>query len=616
MLRLCLLKIWLFVFFSFCCGIFLLQNDGYSEHALIVVVYPTNNTIVNSHNPIFVWSNVLHGNIYYYQDFSTKDKIRLFKDPGSHDPSYTKLYTNTLLDAANYSFAAGTTNKWSLTSQGGDASVGLTFIIPLLTPPSLLLPSNGSIVNTDRPTLVWTAEEPSDVLGYEIWLWSTNAESTNILTVYGSNATSVVVSTALTNFTEYYWKVRALVMSNNNNNNNKIVEDNLHFTNLYDPFSVDTFSFIFSPKVPSGTVATSSSLFSNELQYGVASVDNNFILTNFGSLGITYTNKVIYDEKASGWWTVSNPTGFLAPNSSVIITSIVDSASILPGNYFATNKIDFDATDESLYVVANLTITQAVLIAQADNTSRVYGADNPEFTITYIGFVNGDDDVSALSQRPTVSSVATKNSSAGIYDILVSDGTASNYKIISSNGVLTITQALLAVQADDTDKMYGTPNPVFMVKYKGFLNSDDTNVLTQIPTVSCTAGVRSAVGKYPIIVNTNGSATNYVFSYSDGTLTIKGGATVQLTMASLQARGWNSHPQSGITNVVAGEWIPISAIAKKRGRYKFYKWLVDSNTVEIQDIASENTFIKLDTKATVDAVLNRRKGKLPDFILI
>jgi hypothetical protein len=82
-------------------------------------------------------------------------------------------------------------------------------------------------------------------------------------------------------------------------------------------------------------------------------------------------------------------------------------------------------------------ITPATLIATADNKSRRYGEANPVFTISYTGFVSGDD-ISDLDSLPTANTAANISSAPGMYAIDLSGGVDNNYVITLVNGTLTI----------------------------------------------------------------------------------------------------------------------------------------------------------------------------------
>ena len=90
------------------------------------------------------------------------------------------------------------------------------------------------------------------------------------------------------------------------------------------------------------------------------------------------------------------------------------------------------------FVSADLTIGKATLTATADDKSKAYGEENPELTISYSGFANGD--TKADITEPTASTVANASSPIGTYDITLSGGTATNYNINLVNGQLTVEQ--------------------------------------------------------------------------------------------------------------------------------------------------------------------------------
>ena len=57
--------------------------------------------------------------------------------------------------------------------------------------------------------------------------------------------------------------------------------------------------------------------------------------------------------------------------------------------------------------------------------------------------------------------------------------------------------------------------------YKGFVNSEDENVIAKMPTVACEAHKTSDVGVYNIGFTSEGEAANYSFVYESGVLTIE-----------------------------------------------------------------------------------------------
>lgn len=88
-------------------------------------------------------------------------------------------------------------------------------------------------------------------------------------------------------------------------------------------------------------------------------------------------------------------------------------------------------------VAQTLVVGKATLTATGEDTTREKGLSNPDFAITYSGFVNGED-VSVLDSSPTASSAATTFSNRGNYDINLSGGDDDNYDFILEKGVLTV----------------------------------------------------------------------------------------------------------------------------------------------------------------------------------
>lgn len=170
------------------------------------------------------------------------------------------------------------------------------------------------------------------------------------------------------------------------------------------------------------------------------------------------------------------------------------------------------------YVPGTLTVTRIKLIVKAENKARDYGSANPEFTLTYSGFVNGDSEA-LFTAQPVASTTANASSNAGSYDINVSGGAIPGYDLIYQKGTLTVNKAVLTVNGQDATRIYGAANPVFTAAYTGFVNGETPEVLTRQATGSTTAITASPVGTYPI--NFSGAtAANYTFTYNPSILTV------------------------------------------------------------------------------------------------
>lgn len=186
----------------------------------------------------------------------------------------------------------------------------------------------------------------------------------------------------------------------------------------------------------------------------------------------------------------------------------------------------------SLSILTQLTVT-------ASNATRTYGAANPAFTVSYSGFLNGDD-AASLGGALVCTTPATTGSPVGDYPITCSGQTSDTYAITYSPGTLSITQSPLSISANEATRPYGAADPPFTTDVSGLVNGDTLNSIGVNPICSTTATPTSPVGSYPIICSGPSSTTNYAITYSPGTLTI--------TQAALTIAAYNATRPYGSAN--------------------------------------------------------------------
>jgi hypothetical protein len=167
-------------------------------------------------------------------------------------------------------------------------------------------------------------------------------------------------------------------------------------------------------------------------------------------------------------------------------------------------------------------VCRATLTVTANNASMTYGGTLPAFTASYSGFQNGDSQ-GVLTGSPSLTTTATSSSPVGNYSITAAQGTltAQNYTFVFVNGSLTINKATLTVSANNLTVNYGSTLPQLTYTVSGFVNGDTLTVLSGAPALSTTATNRSLPGTYPITISQGTlAATNYTFTFVNGTLTI------------------------------------------------------------------------------------------------
>ena len=287
---------------------------------------------------------------------------------------------------------------------------------------------------------------------------------------------------------------------------------------------------------------------------------NGTLTVNPATLTLTASNRSRAYGATNPVFSV-NYAGFLNGDTASVLSgspSLTTSATTNSpvGAYVITNTIGtLSAANYNFnFVNGSLTVTQAVLTVTANSTNRNYGATNPVFTVSYTGFLNTDT-ASVLSGAPSLTTGATTNSPVGGYVITNTIGTlsAANYSFSFVNGSLTVGSAVLAVTANNTNRLYGATNPVFAVSYSGFLNGDTASVLSGAPSLTTGATTNSPVGTYTI-TNKVGTLTaaNYTFSFTNGLLTVN--------PAALTITASNRSKAYGQTAVFAGTEFSVGGL--------------------------------------------------------
>jgi hypothetical protein len=253
------------------------------------------------------------------------------------------------------------------------------------------------------------------------------------------------------------------------------------------------------------------------------------------------TQTIAFDPLANKTYGNSPFTLSASASSALPVTfSIVSGPANLAGNVMTITGVGtvtvraLQAGDDywaaATPVDRSFTVAKATLTVTADNKSRLYGATNPTFTVSYSGFVNGDNmgDISGSPALTTAASV-TSSVAGNPYPINIGAGTlaSANYNFALVPGTLTIAPAPLSVVANDASRVYGQANPALTGTLTGLKNGD---TITASYTTTATAG--SPAGAYDIVPglsDPNGKLINYEMTTANGILTV-GKATLTVTV--------------------------------------------------------------------------------------
>ena len=182
-----------------------------------------------------------------------------------------------------------------------------------------------------------------------------------------------------------------------------------------------------------GTLAASN--------YDFTTFNNGTLTVGKKALSVTADDKSKTYGDANPALTVSY-SGFLTGEAATVLdtaptASTAASAASNAGTYAITAAGGLDGDYSFSYVPGTLTVGKKGLTVTADDKGKVHGTPNPPLTVSYTGFVGGDDGT-VLDTAPTASTTATDTSTAGAYAITAAGGVDNNYDFTYIDGLLTV----------------------------------------------------------------------------------------------------------------------------------------------------------------------------------
>ncbi len=307
------------------------------------------------------------------------------------------------------------------------------------------------------------------------------------------------------------------------------------FTASYSGFvNSDTASVLSGASDLTTTATTASGVGSYLITAATGSLSaSNYSFTfSNGTLSVNKATITVTAENKTRLYGAANPTltatfaGFVNGETSNVVSgspALSTTATTMSGvgNYpitaaagtLAAANYDFAFTD------GTLAVTTAALTVTAENKARSYGAANPDLTVSYSGFVNGDT-AAGLTGAPVLTTTATTTSNVGNYAITVAQGTlnAGNYALQLVDGMLSVNKVPLSVAAANQTKVYGTANPALTGTLTGVVNNDSIAA-----SYATTVNAASGVGSYaitPTLSDPGSKLSNYEVTLNNGVLTV------------------------------------------------------------------------------------------------
>ena len=176
-----------------------------------------------------------------------------------------------------------------------------------------------------------------------------------------------------------------------------------------------------------------------------------------------------------------------------------------------------DDTYASASADQTFTVATAPLSVIADHKTRFYGAPDPTFTVSFMGFLNGDTPAS-LTGTLSATTSANQSSPVGTYSITPGGLTSNNYNLNFVNGTLTINQSqFLNWQPELHARRSGPGHLIANVT----ANSPATIVLNEPASVTFTIKLgATTVGTVGPVALTNGQAAGLFNATANGAYTV------------------------------------------------------------------------------------------------
>lgn len=383
-----------------------------------------------------------------------------------------------------------TTYYYRVKAVNSSGQSGISETIQVTTGPSIPIAQGASSTQPYHFTANWQISTGST--GYYIDV-ATDESFNNMVSGYSNkdvgNATSFLVNGGLNPYTTYYYRIRAYNSIGTSSNSQTV-----SVTTLPVLPSVTTDSVILNTAVSlrmQGNIATLGVPAPTQYGFVWSTTGNPTITDNKTEKGVA-TETGVFTSEVSG----------LSPNTTYYIRAYAtNSAGTVYGG-----QLEIKTEKKPLTIVA-------------ENKDKFFGEADPVFTADYIGFMDGDNE---LSLGGILEFVRTAGEDVGTYAITPSSLTSEKYEIIFTSGTLTINKKPLTITAENKSKTYGEVDPAltYLITSGELVGSDQI-------TGALTREAGENVDSYAIEQGTLTAGSNYEITYVGGNLIIiKKGLTI------------------------------------------------------------------------------------------
>ncbi|WP_419788765.1 MBG domain-containing protein [Mucilaginibacter sp. X4EP1] len=307
------------------------------------------------------------------------------------------------------------------------------------------------------------------------------------------------------------------------------------------PFTGSTYTIDKTPPTVTISAPSVSSTSTGPVTYTVTYADANFNSSTLaaGNITLNKTGTATGSVAVSGTGltrtvTISSISGTGSIGISIAAGTASDNAGNLAGA--AGPSATFTVAPAGPAIADSGTLSSLNSIYGSASASESFNVSGSNMTAGILvtppaGFEVSTDN-STFSSTVTIGAAGTI-ASTPVYIRLKAGEAAGNYSgnvVLSSSGassvneampVGVVSQASLAIIANNQSKVYGGAVPTLTASYSGFVNGDTPASLTTPPTITTTATAASQVAGNPYAITASGAVDpNYAIFYIPGSLSV------------------------------------------------------------------------------------------------
>ena len=136
---------------------------------------------------------------------------------------------------------------------------------------------------------------------------------------------------------------------------------------------------------------------------------------------------------------VNGDTRTSRTTAATLSTAATSSSSVAGGPYDIAVGGAVNSNYDITFVDGALTVNSATLTVTANNKIKNFGQPDPTFTVSYSGFVNGEN-AGVLTSLPVVTCAGCAGTATvmGYHTLTPSGGSADNYSLVDVAGLFTV----------------------------------------------------------------------------------------------------------------------------------------------------------------------------------